>query len=169
MDFKLTKEEQKISEDNINLMYAAMNKYGISDEYSGLASIAYCTAVYYWSKRKNKNLKLSTYVYRVILHQYIKAIKKEDAVKRKGYYSISAIEYLIEDNGAAIELETASSDIKVNDLFNLLTEKEKQAALLRSKKKCLREIGRDMRCSHESVRMLLKSAEKKMQKYLYCS
>lgn len=165
MNEKLTDDERKIAEDNIKLMYAAMHHYRFDVEiFSGIAAMGYCRAIHAWCIRKNKNDRLSTYVYRCILHSCLNEMRKNN-MQQRHFQLVAFDETYIQNSSYCDEIsEVVEADLYFTSLLYLISDDEKYVVLNRIKGRSLRHIAREMGCSHERVRLLLKSAKVKADK-----
>ena len=81
---KLNDEQRKMVEQNHNLIYSAMRKFGIKenefDDYYGIAAIGLCKAVVYFNADKGS---ISTIAYSCINNELTNELKKELALGRK--------------------------------------------------------------------------------------
>lgn len=80
---QLTPEQQKLVEDNHNLIYSFLNSRGLSiDDYYDVAAIGLCQAAALFDA--SKGLKFSTYAYTAMRNEVLKEIRKEKAIKNGG-------------------------------------------------------------------------------------
>lgn len=93
---KLTKEQQKIVEDNHNLIYSFIHKRGLDvDEYYGIVAESLCKAVLNWDKSKGN---LSTIFYIVARNDLYQEWRKGIASKRKHEGIVSLEDELVLDD-----------------------------------------------------------------------
>ena len=80
---QLTLEQQKLVEDNHNLIYSFLNSHGLSiDDYYDVAAIGLCQAAALFDA--SKGLKFSTYAYTAMRNEVLKEIQKDKAIKNGG-------------------------------------------------------------------------------------
>lgn len=100
---RLTAEQCKMVEDNINLAYGAIQKYNIKrrfghiledDDIEQIANLALCIAA---TKYGGSQGAFSTYVYTSIRNAVYQEVKKHLSKKRNDYKSIS-LESLVDDS-----------------------------------------------------------------------
>lgn len=81
-DFKLTVEQRDFAEENHNLIYGFLNKYGYEEEeHYGMASIGFCKAVHSFDKSKNN--AFSSYAYACMYNEIRKYKRAEQISKSK--------------------------------------------------------------------------------------
>ena len=96
MDFKLNAKQQKIVEENFNLIPFFMNQYHIKEEYFDLAMEALCEAVYYYNEERGK---LST-IFKIVLRQKLLDEWDSDANYKlyyKGGYATCQLQSVVQD------------------------------------------------------------------------
>lgn len=80
---QLTLEQQKLVEDNHNLIYSLLKAMSVSaDDYYDVAAIGLCQAAALFDA--SKGLKFSTYAYTAMRNEVLKEIRKDKAIKNGG-------------------------------------------------------------------------------------
>ena len=93
----MTKEQQKLVEDNHNLIYLYLKNSNLPvDDYYDLAAIGLCNAALTYDK--TSKAKFSTYAYQCIKFEVCKAIKIEMASKRKAHREALSYQMELENN-----------------------------------------------------------------------
>ena len=95
MSMKLNAEQQKIVEDNFNLIPFFMHKYNIREEYFDLAMEALCEAVLHYDEERGK---LST-IFKIVLKQKLIEEWDKDAnykLHYKGGYSTCQLQSVVQ-------------------------------------------------------------------------
>lgn len=84
MSLKLNDEQRKLVEQNHNLIYSAMRKFGIKekdfDDYYDIAAIGLCKAMIYYDKSKGA---LYSIAYKCILNEILLHKRNENRLTRK--------------------------------------------------------------------------------------
>lgn len=85
MSLKLNDEQRKLVEQNHNLIYSAMRKFGVRnekfDDYYDVAAIGLCKAAIYYDE--SKNTTLSTLVYSCVQNELYKQFRSEKSASNQ--------------------------------------------------------------------------------------
>ena len=85
---RLNEEQRKLAEDNHNLIYFVLDKYGWSvEDYYGLAAIALCKAAHNYDPERRT--AFSTYSVRAIKNEILSDKRKERSIKRSRFKTVS--------------------------------------------------------------------------------
>lgn len=171
--FQITKEQEKLIEENHNLIYSFLQKYNLSvEDYYDLAAIGLCKA----GMNFNGNIsKFSTYAYEWMFGSVFSEIRKEKRMKKipdslMFYYQAE----LENNNGGDTSVfmnyvsskenveEEVLSKVHLNKYLKKLKEKEKQIIILLYKGYNQIETGKIMGCSQAQV----SKVRKKLYGYL---
>lgn len=80
---QLTPEQQKLVEDNHNLIYSFLNSHRLSiDDYYDVAAIGLCKAAYHFDPAKG--IAFSTYAYKLIQNEILREMRKNNNISHGG-------------------------------------------------------------------------------------
>ena len=158
----MTQEQQKLVEDNHNLIYHFLRKYKLEhDEWYDMAAIGLCKAIISYDKSISK---FSTYAYKTMFNTVFKEKNRElnqrTIPKHKlSYYDAKCFSNINEENMTYFDMlpsnknteNEAIFNIKLHNFINNITEKEKQVLRLSMEGYLQREIGEIMGYSQTHI------------------
>lgn len=149
MDMKLTKEQQKLVEDNHDLVFGFLRDYHLSyEDWYDVACIGLCITGLNWDKEKGK---FSTLAYKNMYNEYGKIIQYSKRLKRKEEEPVRSLNMVNNEdkyeygdtisNGIDYE-ELSINSVCLNRCVNKLNAKQKQVLDLHLSGKTLEQIGK---------------------------
>ena len=125
---KLTAEQSQLAEDNHNIIYSVLNKYGWSiDEYYDVAAIGLCKAARSFDSKKG--FTFSTYAYTAIKNEVFMEARKYTAQSRSGMQVVSL--------DAPIQ---ASEDITLGEILENTADSPYGGAIASEVKSAIRKL-----------------------------
>ena len=167
---KLTKEQQKLVEDNHSLIYYYARKHNLKiEEYYDTLAMALCYAAYHYDPKKGafSTIALNTMRLKMCNH-----FRNEHLLKRKipkeniCYYeeSFALDEFLPPYEAAEKEaLEKIVSTDVVNKIFSLLNDKEKQTVELLLQGYNRREVSKILNITSQNIYVRVKKIKVKLE------
>lgn len=169
MSLKLNDEQRKLVEQNHNLIYSAMRKFGIKekdfDDYYGLAAIGLCKAAVDYDATRTKSF--STYVYLCIQNE-ITVYNKWKFRQRRDIRKVVSYNQLLNDwdeNDKEYSfLLNDDKDFEENSIFRLIfkdksyiiNNKDRMIIALKAQGYTIKEIGQAINMSAPAVHKRLK-------------
>lgn len=167
----MTKEQQKLVEDNHNVIYSFLNKYNLShDDWYDLAAIGLCKAA---KSFKDDISNFSTYAYKCMFTTVFQEKRKETRLKTIPSYKLDHYDnkFLVNESGETISyLETIESknntetealfNIQVQNLIGSVNYIEKKVLSLIMKGYSQQEIASIIGCSQPKISRILKNMKK---------
>lgn len=157
----MTQEQQKLVEDNHNLIYHFLRKYKLEhDKWYDMAAIGLCKAAISYDESISK---FSTYAYKVMLNTVFKEKNKEFKLSAIPKHKLSYYdeEYTYKNDEYITFFDTLHScdntesqaifNIRLHNFMNNITEKERQVLHLTIKGYLQREIGEIMGYSQTHI------------------
>jgi RNA polymerase sigma factor (sigma-70 family) len=177
MNNKLTKQQQELVEKNHNLIYGFANKNKLNiDEYYGILAIGLCKAAKSYEESKGE---FSTFAYNCMkneLYKYWNSLRSKRIIPNEMIYSYDALRTSedsdVKDNYVNVIADNnlidyiIESDILKNELFDLLSEKDKIVADLLINGMIYEDIAAQMNCTRQMVGYRVKRIRKKCADYL---
>lgn len=172
---KLNDEQRKLVEQNHNLIYSAMRKFGVRnekfDDYYDVAAIGLCKAAIYYDP--NKNYALSTLVYACIkneLHNQITSEMSKTTQFNKSVLSYDNITDLSEDSRSAEEFlliennfeENLISGLRIYDEICTLNNNQKKLVHLRLAGYTYDEIAEMYGVTRQAIQNRIQKIRKKI-------
>lgn len=177
MEEPLTKRQQKLVEENHNLIYGFANKKNIDiEKYYDILAIALCKAAKIFNEDKGN---FSTVVYRCMeneLYTYWNSLRTKRIIPDDMIYSYDALriceDFDVQDNYLNTIADNryvddiVESDILKNTLFNLLNEKDQMVAELLINGMIYEDIATQLNCTKQMVGYRVQRIRKKCASYL---
>lgn len=177
MEGQLTKQQQKLVEENHNLIYGFANKKNIDiEKYYDILAIALCKAAKSFDQDKGK---FSTVAYRCMeneLYKYWNSLRSKRITPDEMIYSYDALrigeDFDVQDNYLNTIADNCyvddivESDILKNTLFNLLNEKDQMVAELLINGMIYEDIAAQLKCTKQMVGYRVKRIRKQCAAYL---
>ena len=125
----LSAEQSKLVEDNHNIVYSVLNKYGWSiEEYYGVAAIGLCKAAR--SFKEEKGFTFSTFAYTAIKNEVFQELRKYTAQSRSGLVVVSLNE----------PIANASEEICLQDVLENTKDSPESSARVAEIKKAIKSL-----------------------------
>ena len=167
----MTKEQQKLVEENHGLIYSFLAKYNLPiEEYYDLAAIGLCKASITYQNKTT----FSTYAYKCMFNEVMQDKRKEKASRRIPQNQIVSYEAELDTcNGETtsyLNFIPSNEDAETNTLSKImfeefskdLSDRDRQIFYLFSKGYKQREIGKFVGCSQVQVSRI----KRKLESYL---
>lgn len=170
MSLRLNDEQRKLVEQNHNLIYSAMRKFGVRrqdfDDYYGFAAVGLCKAVVGYDESKAKSF--STYAYKCMRTEIAAYNRWRFADKRDERLTVSYNQLMNDlDEENEKEYSFLLSDKKTNEknsnfwlIFNdkiqILNNRDRMIIVLKAQGYTVKEIGKAMNISGQAVHKRLK-------------
>lgn len=171
---KLTDNQKRLVEENHNLIYSCMHKFGIKlnefDDYYGDAAIALCNAAIHADEKTGK---FSTFAYKCIENELRRKFNYENRQKRKTNKLCSSYDELIGYDTSKLNLISSNENLEKNMIMKLnfesemdvLTNRQRNILLMYGQGYTLREIGKVFNISFQAVSFNLVQIRKKLRKF----
>ena len=166
---RLTPEQQKLVEENHDLIYHMLNYHRLNHEdYYDIAAIGLCKAALIF--KKPKKVQFSTFACHVINNEIVNEREYRNAKKRTG--NVVSFWDPIQDaneltvGGSIRDINTPETIAFANDLLealNGLTKRQQKAMRLSIQGYTYPEIGSIIGGSPKAISMLLSAARKKLR------
>lgn len=169
MSLKLNDEQRKLVEQNHNLIYSAMRKFGIKekdfDDYYGIAAIGLCKAAVDYDVTRTKSF--STYVYLCIQNE-ITLYNKWQFRQRRDIRKVVSYNQLLNDWDESDKeysfLLNDDKNFEENSIFRLIfkdksyiiNNKDRMIIALKAQGYTIKEIGQAINISAPAVHKRLK-------------
>lgn len=167
---KLNDEQRKLVEQNHNLIYSAMRKFGIHrqdfDDYYGFAAIGLCKAAIDYDETRSKSF--STYAYLCIQNEIMVYNKYRFRQRRKGDMNTISYNHMLddwdEDKNENSFLLKDEENFEKNIIFKLnfqdkcytLNNKDRMIVDLKSKGYTYQEIAKMFGTSFQAIQQKIK-------------
>ena len=170
----MTDEQRKVVEENHNLIYSFLKRYGLSiEEYYDLAAIGLCEAVVRYDE--SRGWSLTTYAYERMFYETfheIRSHRRDKAIPVDKLVYYHAITLDGDDSGDAVEfLDVIASDIDVVNEAALNVVLDKIRSNLNKKELLIfdmsilgytqTEIGKVVGCHQTDVSKIMKKIRRK--------
>lgn len=162
IEHKLTAEQQKLAEDNHNLIYSYLHKNSLGQiDWYGICALGLCKAARSYNPTKGA---FSTYAFTCMHYEVLSEMLKQNAKKRSGFALVS-LEEPLSDEGVSLAYHLADSACMENDVVlrmslkevcYQLSDRERQVFVLYISGVKYREIGERLQMSPSRVCQLLK-------------
>lgn len=173
MEKKLTLEQQKLVEDNFNLIYGACKKYNINfEECYDIMAIGLCKAARIYNKNKGK---FSTIAYAYMLQEYRNYLRLLYTNKNKinqeaisfgcgGHYSKEGTNVFLEMEKGEIDMNIANvENTLLEDLKPELTDMQYKVLQLFALEYKPMEIAQELKCTSQNVYRIREAIKKKIK------
>lgn len=171
----LTKQQQKLVEENHNLIYDfAYRKNLPIDEYYDILAIGLCMAAKIYDENKGKFSSIANCCMKNEVGMYWNHIKRKSSVPSEATISFDApvyddknvSEYVIGYASHDTTYDNVLSSLIVEELNELLTEKEKMVVKFLVKGLTQKEIGKKMNCKQQAICYHVQKISSKFTNYL---